>query len=435
MSDTLKFNIVFIMILITTLFRFGVGTDYFSYYYIYNAFTPNSFIDFIQLNSNIDLGYKLLILIFRLFKIPYIIFAAILSAVSIGFIYKWIDDTSTNKLLSLLLFYSMFTFVWIFSAQRQGLVLAISLYYLYNGKFELTGKQEIILILVLSTIHLSALILLLFFFLRRFQWNKKYLLLLFIGSIIFSYIPMHTLMESIPIIPDKFKGYIEAPSSILEFSNIVRILFFAFIWIHYDKINDSHLKEKFLTSVLLGLSLYFMSRFSGIGSARLTIYTFSLVSIVFPMILESYEESITMYRVGMLTLVVFSFAYFQKDINSYKIQAKYTGSEMLLRYNSVFNRNYDKYGTIYAHIVNDQSHCSTFKNDAEKYISQISEAKYIEGDKFIVVYDSSVEAYAVINQRGEIVIEPTFKVEPVIFSNTLSQGKNEPLSLCDVANR
>lgn len=427
LSESIKFNLMFFMILATTIFRFGVGSDYFSYYYIYNAFNPSSLIEFINLNSNIDLGYKLLIMIFKSFKVQYVVFAATLSAVSIGFIYKWIKDTSTNKLLSLFLFYSMFTFVWIYSAQRQGLVLAVSLYYLYNGKFELSMKQQVFLTLILTTVHLSALFLLLIIILRKIEWSKKTLLLFFIGSVLFSYIPMHTIMGAIPIIPDKFKGYIEAPSSIFQFSNMVRIIFFSFIWLHYDKINTSVSRNKYVTSVLLGFSLYFISSFSGIGAARLTIYNFSLVCIIFPMILESYEDKKVMHKLGMVFLVFFSFAYFQKDINSYKIQAKYTGTEKILRYTSVFNKDYDKYGTIYAHIVKQENLCNTFKNKVQKSLAEPVHANYTVGDKFVVVFDSAIKAYGVINQRGEIVIEPIYETAPLIFGNTLYIDENEML--------
>ena len=108
------------------LFRFGLGTDYFSYQYLYNNHDVTSFVEALKSQSySMEVGFRILVYIFRSLYLPYQVFIATISLTIYAFFIKWIDDTDLDLSLSIMLLNGMFFVVWSLGAIRQGLILEI----------------------------------------------------------------------------------------------------------------------------------------------------------------------------------------------------------------------------------------------------------------------------------------------------------------------
>ena len=427
LSDKKKYILLVCLTTLIITFRFGVGSDYFSYNYLYNVFQVSNIESFFYINDTIEIGFKLIMLPFKLLGAPYEMFVAFISGVSLYFSYRWINDVSSNKFISVFLFYTMFSIVWIMSAQRQGLVLSISLYYLFNDKFKFKFFQELLIIILLSTIHLSSLFLIITIVLRKFNWSQKTLLALFFGSIAFSYLPISEIVKNIPIIPEKFLGYLTSNGTIFDFPSLVRIGLFAFVLFFYHTLADSKHNMEMTNSVLIGFALFFFTKFTGLGAARLVIYNFALLIVLIPKIYINYSDSKQVKT--LITLLIFTFGtlYFQKDINSFKYESGYTGSAFLLKYHSIWNKNYLDYNNLTAFIVFDTSRTSEKYTELSSFIPNVDTAKYVNGDVFHVVENYSNNLFGVINQRGEVVIEPKYESKPAVYGTILLLSFDEPL--------
>lgn len=418
-TTSTKVLILFLLTSVIVTFRFGAGTDYFSYYYLYQTLDTRSLHSFLLTNTNIEVGFKILQYLFQSLSISYHVSAVIIGLVTLALITKWILDSSDNPVLSFLIFYAMFFLVWILSAQRQGLVLALSLYLFYNPKVDLKLKTKVIILILLASIHISVLFVLPFLFIDRVDWNKKNLLLIFGISLVISYIPINEVLALFTFIPDKFVGYFQPPTSLLSFPNLIRILFFMFVWFFYESLSISKFSKKITDSFLLGLSLYFMLSFSGIGAARIAIYTFTLIVLIFPIVLDKFDAFKILSRLGLGALLIYSLVFFQKEASAYIAQSGYTEESAYLKFESILNKDFTKFNDLYPKLVHDQMNCNTLLDEAKERLNSLDRAVYAPNDIYTVVYDRESYLYGVVNQRGEILIDPVYEQEPMVYGNIL----------------
>ena len=160
--------------------RFGQGTDWPAYCYIYLS-SPEGF----NFNSSYfgngihsDIGWKVLNTVFHSIGISYIHFSVIISVIEIYYLYKFIRKYSDNGVLSFLLLYPSVYFIYMFSTLRQGLVIAIflgqGLHLLQEDKY----AKYIILSSLLVTIHSSALAFFLLLVIKKQSVKSLYICLI-----------------------------------------------------------------------------------------------------------------------------------------------------------------------------------------------------------------------------------------------------------------
>ncbi|MGL5150738.1 MAG: EpsG family protein [Clostridium sp.] len=147
-----KYYKVFFFILTGMLIiRYGEGPDYFNYQYVFNQINLLS-----DLRSLGDVGFNLIIFLFKQVSDSYILFSAMIGGVSMIFINSFIKRYSTNKLLSLTVFYPFYYMVYLFSAVRQGLAMTIFCAFLIPLLLNKKYIKYVVGVLLLSLLHMSA---------------------------------------------------------------------------------------------------------------------------------------------------------------------------------------------------------------------------------------------------------------------------------------
>lgn len=151
------YTIIFLILLLFSAFRKGIGTDYYTYIFYYtNA-------DFIIG----DYGFKYLLIFLNYISSNPRLFFIISSIIILVPTFFCIRNNSSNIFISLILFISIYYFTSL-NIVRQ--FMAISLYCMIGPTLIIDRKilKHTILVLILSTIHFTAIILLpVYFFIHK----------------------------------------------------------------------------------------------------------------------------------------------------------------------------------------------------------------------------------------------------------------------------
>ncbi|WP_165056706.1 MULTISPECIES: EpsG family protein [unclassified Adlercreutzia] len=158
-------NICFaISFLVLTLFltlRFGQGTDWLSYNYIF-ACAPDV-VDFgsyfYTKGVHAELGWKVLNNIWKALGFGYVELSVALSLVDMALLGRFVRRYSPNGSLSLLLAFPVVYLVYFFSVMRQGLVIAVFLGIMIDLLREGRAVRYCLLIALLCSIHSIAIVL------------------------------------------------------------------------------------------------------------------------------------------------------------------------------------------------------------------------------------------------------------------------------------
>jgi len=224
------YTIIFLILLIYSAFREGIGTDYYTYEFYY---TNSSFIVG-------DYGFKYLIILLNYISSNPRLFFIVSSVIIIVPTFFCIKNNSSNIFFSLILFISIYYFTSL-NIVRQ--FMAVSLYCMLGPSFILDRKllKHTLLVLILSTIHFTAIILLpIYFFIHKefksytyyglwlfsllFIIDKKYFLLIW-GKYLNNYLLEIEYNE-------KFTNYIGMMDSLqIEDKTYFRITVFNLIYI------------------------------------------------------------------------------------------------------------------------------------------------------------------------------------------------------------
>lgn len=156
-----KLNVLFgfLSIILVTIcsLRYGGGTDYFSYRYLFYQ-VPLNIVDAMSHETHLDFGFKMLVAIFRSFNMSFELFVAILSIFIMGCYIYVINKYSKNKILSIFLLFTNYYLVYVESALRQGLAMSIFIIAYYKYLQDNNTKKYMIIILIISLFHKAALI-------------------------------------------------------------------------------------------------------------------------------------------------------------------------------------------------------------------------------------------------------------------------------------
>lgn len=176
-----------LILLFIICFRYGQGTDYFGYYWLYNQVgtLPEELTNF---SVHGELLWRLIESLFKQMNIDFPIFAGIVGFITMVFTLLVIKKRSPYKVLSLFLLYPTFYLTYYLSGIRQGIVISSFLFLgielLYEEKF----IKYFIFTLFLSLIHTSAILLLMLPFLvkyKKINLKKSFPFLLIIILIVF----------------------------------------------------------------------------------------------------------------------------------------------------------------------------------------------------------------------------------------------------------
>ena len=301
-------------------FRYGIGIDYFAYQYLFGMLQPSLFYELKYSILEQEVGFRAIGALFKSWGINYQVYLAFFSFVNLLYIVKLCKRYSINPTLALVLFFSFYYVTWLFSAIRQGLVIAVGLYYLLKCIEERKPIKLILISLLLSSIHISALILIFLYVASKFNFKKRSLMILSVISIMFSFLPTGVLISKLswlPLIGSKLI-YIESTTGInsLDFQSIARILLLLMALVFYDYYSkQNEVSKKIINLYIISIIMYFLFQFSELIAARFAIYGKFLDIIILSNVLYHYKERINRLIYIYLIFVLCSL-YLYKETNN-----------------------------------------------------------------------------------------------------------------------
>ena len=354
-----KKSLVFYTLLLIALasFRYGVGADYFGYKILYqNIRVP--VINELKYTSNYqEVLFRIISSYMKSIQTPYQVYISIFAVINLIYVAKTCKKYSSRPVMSLFFYYSFFFFVWTCSGVRQGTALVVGMYYylqyVENGK----KLRFIIITIILSMVHLSALILLLFMLIRECNFTRKSLIIISICSILIGILPINKIIMlfiDLPIV-NRIQPYLSTNykiSNILLFPSLVRILFLIAAFYYYNKYtNKNKISKVIADTFILSLDLYFILKFSELTAARIAIYGYYLIIIILPDIYNMYKTKRDKLIVASM-LLLFSSLYIAKELHAMKIQAGLIHqNDVFIPYTNIFNKEDYDFDNVYLKLL------------------------------------------------------------------------------------
>lgn len=330
-----KNNIFFLLLSIVLIFflcfRFGQGTDYFGYYWLYEqvgSFTTELF----NLNVHGEIIWRLVESVFKQFGLSFEMFVFFISFITIVATIKLINNKSPYKVFSLFLLYPTFYLTYYFSGFRQGLVIAIFI----GVGLELLIKRKYLyyslLFLVMSFIHTSAFLLLLLPFIINIKkiGLAKCFSLVFIGFIFITISGLGTHLYSSII-----SGISVMDFRISFFGLLNRfIMFFIILFLYKKSLSNFNDDEKILEYVNLLWNIYRFGFiivcflfFTSTFSQRMTAPLKAVEIILLPILIDKTRLNARKIRKDVFSLVVVCLSILcvetYKNVNSFLVQGGY----------------------------------------------------------------------------------------------------------------
>lgn len=292
--------IAFILLFCMSAFRFNIGWDYWAYYDTIRYGLESNIISRDEYAS---------ILLINLSKYTGItnLFFFINSFICIFLIYKTIKTYSTNPWLSLI-FFLCFPLLFLNSLSVIRFFTALSITF-YGFKYILEKKmlKYLFLVVLASLFHKSALIALIFYFVRYIKLDsfKLFLILIttpFIGGVVNSIV--------VNFLP-KYKFYTQVTQNQEGTKAIIFFVALAFISIMLmDKITkNDEVAKIYLNSFILGVAIYLMFYSQGTMGHRLslygTIYSLLLVSKIISLFNHRIERVFIEFLFCLLLVAMF----------------------------------------------------------------------------------------------------------------------------------
>lgn len=403
--------------------RYGVGSDYFSYKLIYSNAGKDSIIDLIRYFSDIDPLFLIVIKSFTIFRIPYSVFAILVSSSILFLLANWIYNNSKEPVISILLLYSMFYFVWVLSTFRQGLVLALALNLLFSKNSKPGKFRYLLIVLLLSLIHKSALFLILFMFIDQMNLNSKKHLVLLGVSLLFTLLPLSYLFSNFSFIPvvKRALDYLSNGVGFWSFSGLSRIALYVSVYIFYDQLKRDAFTKKLTDMFLLGLSLYFFLNFIEVASGRFGIFSLMSIIILIPEI-YTYLNMNKLFKVLVsVSIAIFSSVYFMKELKTLYASNDYVNTSIFQPVPTIFNKNnfvFNSYSAVYTeHVEYFNTQYKEFQKRTRK-----NELELVSVDanlSYAAVYDQGKEKYLIVDSNGNHVTDAIFDSEPKVHLHYL----------------
>ena len=325
-----------LLLLILASFRYGVGPDYFAYEIIYTK----------EVNIP-ELLFKLYGSALLNMNISYEVYVAFTALITLYYVGKTCKNYSQYPVWSLYLYFCFFYFVWVFSGLRQGLTLAIGVYYLLECLESRKHAKFVMIVSVLSLIHASSVILLLFYIVGKLNLKRETILFSVLCGFLISLTPGPYLMTVFNLFPfgERIGFYFykivgEGAIDYFDFKSIARLILLLIVGVVFSKIYDksSPIERKIVDIYLISFAVYYALRFVEILASNASIYGFVLLVIVIPNIYSRLTIKLNA-RLFFIGSVIFSLAFFFKTLYSMEDMSKLTTSSLLTPYTSVFNKS------------------------------------------------------------------------------------------------
>lgn len=168
-NSKFSFYITIIILFLFSFLRFEVGADWNAYLAFYTGEGPV---------DKVEIGYRTLNNLIASFDFPYFIFLALISMLTLSFIY-FVGISTKYKMIFLFVYFSELFLYYNFSGIRQGVAIAITLFatkYIFSREF----YKFIAMVFLACTFHISAIIYIIAYFVYSYKFTQKNFIFIFI---------------------------------------------------------------------------------------------------------------------------------------------------------------------------------------------------------------------------------------------------------------
>lgn len=345
-KGAILFHSYLLLLLILASFRYGVGPDYFGYEYLYSLVnTP--VIEQLGALTGQELVFRLFGSVLNTIDFSYQQYLALTALITLYYVGKTCKEYSQYPVFSLYLYFCFFYFVWVFSGIRQGLTLAIGVYYLLEC---LEGRKHIkfgIIVFLLTLIHSSSLILLLFYVLANLKIKRKNLLIGVFFCFCISLIPPEYLMGLFSQLPfgERIEFYYRLADdgitiSYFDFKSISRFILLVLIGVVFAKnySKNDETQRQVMDMYVASFGIYYALRFVEILAANASLYGFMLIVIILPNMYGKLKKTANS-QLFLSFILIFSVAYFFKTLYAMEDMSKLNHSSLITPYTNIFNKS------------------------------------------------------------------------------------------------
>ena len=337
--DRKAFQWMWIALLLMAVLRQGQGTDYYNYEDIYkeveNITTEPSVLLYHIMS---DPGYRILNFIAIHLGIPYIVFASLFSLLIFYIIYPFFNKQCNKSMIALFMFYASSFFIpYLLNQWRQALVVAIFLRIyplLSEGKY----KQFNLWIILSSTIHLSALVLLAAPIIQKIRFGRNLILIVCFISILFLFVnPFELILFKIGL--TRINYYIGDDSTGAKYlAWMVRIILIIPLFLIPESIYKRNKEFRIIRNfIIAGFIIFCCFSFSELIASRLNIYFRVLEWYFAVLIIHKTKLKIISRQLCYCYLMLIT-VLFAKDIQGSISQGEYENCNILTYpYLSVFD--------------------------------------------------------------------------------------------------
>ncbi|CAK7003942.1 MAG: hypothetical protein PETM_00112 [Petrimonas sp.] len=271
--------ILFLLLLAFVTLRYGQGSDYFSYIYLFTS-SADTFETYIKTHDlsyiTQEIGFSAISYFWiKILHLSPETLSALFSSVSFFFVWLFIKKYSAKPITSLFFFYCTFFLIYPFSAIRQGVCLAIFIYYLIPLLQNKKYIKYYLLSLLLFTIHYSSIILFiipLVTLVKKYNLSQVFLvsfITFVIGILVYKF--LFSFFSALDIIGSKVEAY-TTNNSLDILSLLLRTIIFIPIILNYKLYERNSLRDLFLKIYIFGFFLYFLFMASSLISSRINVF-------------------------------------------------------------------------------------------------------------------------------------------------------------------
>lgn len=316
------------LLLVVALRDISVGTDYVNYRNFYlriyqKVVTKN------EIKTFGILFYFLAKIFTLIFKSKYIFFYGFIGGLTIYFIYRTCIDYSKNPWLSLYMLFSFCLYYQIFNQLRQLLAMFIVVYairYIWQKNF----KKYFLFIIIASSIHLSAIMMLpLYFFLDREINVKTLIMYLYISAVLFLGVGLFRKIIEFTSYRYYLGSVFDSSFSLNAILNFIVRLFMLFVCLLFRKkivTNNPKTKLYYHAIVICTILQFLTIRLTLFGRLTTYFYLFYIFLIpeIFYVFFENKKTKKTLLILFLVAMLGYHYVYFNSSFaatsgyNNYK---------------------------------------------------------------------------------------------------------------------
>lgn len=303
LSRTSVFIPIFILILFFSIRDFTVGTDTITYT---KFFRDGLLPQYYNFNPEIEMGYQFFEYVILNFTHNYFWLFFFCSIIVIPSYFYIIKKYSTNYILSIFIFITFGIYNFFFNGLRQGIAIAIcflALPLLIDKK----KLKYLILIFIASLFHISALIMLFFYFLvhSKIKLEYKMIFITVISSVV-SGIIINYLANS----NKRYEAYgqiDEGSGGYLTLCFYIFLGIFVYILGRQERIINYNFRvyeQIFLCGLLLVIPIAFLGTDPS-GPQRILNYFLPMLTLILPVLLNKYKHKLFTFIFIFLAMIYF----------------------------------------------------------------------------------------------------------------------------------